>query len=465
MKYLDELLAMIEACVMRGVVITNDSNEAMITALSTRADECLARAQSIQDLADSEERALTDEEASEIDRLIDESEAAIKNVKRRQRMQNASNGMQQPAPTRSDSGVEIGNATHVDLPGQHSGNLGFRNMGEFATQVFLASKAMRNGTPHTIDTRLTNVTSGSNEGTDSEGGFAVPPDFREEIQRIVTGEGSLYSRADDYTTARNEIKFPKDETTPWNTTGIQARWKAELAQATQDKVDLKEHTITLHNLICLAPVSDELLEDAPAVGSYLSRKAPEVIDFKLTDSLMNGTGTGQPEGVLTSAAGIVIPKETAQVADTIVFENTVKMLARLPMRYWGSAAWQMPQTALPQLMNMEFPGDSSSVFLRGNNAAGRPFDTLHGFPIVYSEAAPQLGDEGDISLVGWNQYSVASKVGGVRQAISMHLFFDWMATAFRFNLRVGGKNWLDAAYVSNDGSTTYSNIVKLAARA
>ena len=463
-----DLLMLLADFKAAGFEIRNDgAKKKTIADLQNIVRKATDRAAEIQDNADAAEREVTTEEADEITRLLNEASAAMDSIERRQSIENAMNRISEPQPTAAaptGTGVDVGEARHVDLPGQHAGNCGFRNFGEFGTEVFRAARAINNGVGHMVDPRLTNVTTGSSGNSDADGGFALPPDFREEIQRIITGENTLYGSTDNYDTERNEITFPKDETTPWNTTGIQMQWKTELAQAAQRKVVLKDHKIPLHNAIVLAPVSDELLDDAPAVGSYLQRKAPEVIDFGLTDALMNGDGSGKPEGVLQAAAGIEIAKETGQAADTIVFDNVVKMFSRLPQRFWRGARWQAPQTALAQLLKLKFD-DDSPVFLQNNNVAGAPFQTLMGLPLTFTEAAPALGDAGDLSLVGWQQYSTGQKVGGIRAAMSIHLFFDWMATAFRFNIRMGGVNWLDAAYLSNDGATTYSNIIKLAARA
>jgi HK97 family phage major capsid protein len=50
------------------------------------------------------------------------------------------------------------------------------------------------------------------EGQASDGGFALPPDFREHIMKMVQGEESLLSRTDQQTTSSNSSRCPR--TTP-----------------------------------------------------------------------------------------------------------------------------------------------------------------------------------------------------------------------------------------------------------
>ena len=64
-----------------------------------------------------------------------------------------------------------------------------------------------------------------------------------------------------------------------------------------------------------------------------------------------------------------------------------------------------------------------------------------------------------------SQYLSVTKAGGVQAATSVHLWFDWDATAFRFILRVGGQPWLSNTVSARDGSTTYGSAVTLDERA
>jgi Phage capsid family. len=55
---------------------------------------------------------------------------------------------------------------------------------------------------------------------------------------------------------------------------VQAYWDGEGLAATQSKPQLQERTIKLNKLRALVPVTEEILEDASAMDSYLRRKRP-----------------------------------------------------------------------------------------------------------------------------------------------------------------------------------------------
>ena len=62
------------------------------------------------------------------------------------------------------------------------------------------------------------------------------------------------------------------------------------------------------------------------------------------------------------------------------------------------------------------------VFMPAGGAAGQPFSTLFGRPIVASEYGATLGTVGDIMLIDPTQYTLIDK-GGIQTATSIHVRF------------------------------------------
>lgn len=322
---------------------------------------------------------------------------------------------------------------------------GFRSAGEFFNAVVQGSangashdpRLMFNAAPSTVGT----------EGVGADGGFAVPPDFRATIMQKVLGEESLLSLTDQQTSASNTITFPADETTPWQSSGgIQAYWEAEGGLKGQSKPQLTEKTVKLNKVIALVPMTDELLEDASAMAGYVNRKAPEKINFKINDAILNGTGVGQPLGILTSPGTVVVAKESGQAADTVMFANIQKLWSALTPAARRNARWLMNPDVESQLNSMSFPGSGTAVpvYLPPGGLSAAPYGTLLGRPIMYTEAAQALGDQGDIVFGDVSNYLSVVKAGGIKSDVSIHLWFDYDLTAFRFVMRVGGQPWWNA---------------------
>ena len=116
---------------------------------------------------------------------------------------------------------------------------------------------------------------------------------------------------------------------------------------------------------------------------------------------------------------------------------------------------------------MSFEGTSSSVpsYFPPGGLADAPYGRLKGRPVIPTQAAQTLGDEGDITLVDLKSYMTLVKTGGMRSDVSMHLYFDYDIMAFRFILRIDGQPYLSAPIDPLHGTTTLSPFVTLAARA
>lgn len=460
--------------------IFNDATN-KVEELQDRLIELRDQMNNIQAKADAEQRQLTTDESKQIEEIFATFEETEADIDRRERLINANarlsvgRGRQTDADNVANVGEDLASRPRRERPlvpaaardPNEVGKWGFRSVGEFASAVRAAhpSSGGRNLDPRLIANAPTSYGS---EGVGEDGGFAVPPDFRRDIMQKVMGEESMLSRTDQLTSSSNSITIPKDETTPWQTSGgIQAAWEGEGAQFSQSKPSLEQSTIRLNKLTALVPVTEELLSDAPALSTYLRRKTPEKFDFKINDAILNGTGAGQPLGVLNSGALITVNAESGQAADTVRFENIVNMYSRLYSACRQNAVWLINQDVEPQLLTMQFPGTGTAVpaYLPPGGLSAQPYGTLLGRPVIATEAAQTLGDAGDITLVDLRQYMTATKTGGIRQDVSIHLWFDYDVTAFRFVMRVAGQPWWSNAISPKNGSNTRSCFVTLAARA
>lgn len=461
-------------------IVRNDADT--IESLQNRLLDLRDQANNIQARADAEKRDLTEDETKEIETIFASFEATEADIERRKRLDEVNARLATPAARQTTPAASGGDddepgaqpqARTVQRPrasvpaqprSQDTGKWGFRSAGEYFSAVLKASQRSAVPDPRLIANAPTTY---GQEGTGADGGFAVPPDFRTEIVKKVMGEDSLLSRTDQMTTSSNSITVPTDETTPWQTSGgIQAYWESEGGQKTQSKPQLTEKTVKANKIIALVPMTDELLQDAPAMASYVQGKAPQKIDFKVNDAILNGTGVGQPLGYLNSGALIQVAAESGQAADTVVFQNIVNMYSRMTSEGKRRGVWVINGDIEPQLMSMQFPGSGTAVpvYLPPGGLSAQPYGTLLGRPVITTEAAPALGDMGDISFVDLSQYMSVIKAGGIRQDVSIHVFFDYDITAFRFVLRVGGQPWWNTA-IERPNGLSRSPFVSLAARA
>lgn len=313
--------------------------------------------------------------------------------------------------------------------------------------------------------------SGMSETVPEDGGYLVQTDFASELLRLTHETGLLTSRvrripvgANANGLTINAVKETSRATgSRWG--GVQVYWREEAGTVTAKQPEFRRMKLNLHSLMGLCYATDEVLADATALGAVIQQAFSEEFGFVLDDAIIRGSGNGQPLGILTSPATVAVAKETGQVADTVVWENIVKMWSRLWSRSRNNAAWFIHQDVLPQLatMAMTVGVGGVPVYLPATGAAGQPYSTLFGRPVIEIEQADTVGDLGDIMLLDLSQYLMIDK-GGLEAAQSIHVRFLYGENTFRFILRTDGQPIWNSPMTLYNSNTTVSPFVLLAAR-
>lgn len=394
-----------------------------------------------------------DESLEKINALSSEFETLKKQVEAQEKIEAmAVSSQESTRKVAPQAAVEVGNDRRVLDP-----KAGFNHAGEFYRAVVQAASG-------TIDKRLA-VRAGHQEKIGEEGGFLIPADFRSDIQKKVMGDESLLSRTRSFQTSSNTLVLPTSEVAPWDGTGIQAYWEGEAGQYQESKTKFGEMSLRLHKLTAMVRVTEELLDDAPALESWVRGEAPEAMMNKVNNAIIAGSGAGQPLGILNSGFKYKVAKEGSQVADTIVFENVNKMLGRILPMSLQRAVWICNPAVLPQLRLMKFT-DNSPIYLPPTGLDVAPYGTLFGRQILpMMSAVKALGDEGDLMLVDLSYYYSAVKTAGVKQDISTHVYFSTAETAFRFSMRIAGQCPFKAPVQTQFGAFDMSAFVTLEDRA
>lgn len=347
---------------------------------------------------------------------------------------------------------------------------GFRHFGEFALAVRDACQPGKR--PDDRLALIAKAASGMGENTGADGGFLVPTEFVQKILERVHAPTNLLGMTDSYTVGSNVIAFPRSAETSrangsrWG--GVRAYWRDEGEQGTATKATFGRLQMTLHKLFVLINASDELLSDSQGIAleQYLFRVASDEINFVVSDAILNGSGAGQPLGILNSDCLITVAKETGQSAATVNSTNILKMWARLWAPCRQNAVWLIHQDVEPQLhaMTIGSGGADLVAYLPPGGLSARPYATLMGRPVVPVEWCATLGTVGDLVLADLRHYVTVTR-GMVESMMSIHLRFDYDESVFRIIFRLDGAPWWTAPLTPYKGSTTQSCFVTLATRA
>lgn len=328
----------------------------------------------------------------------------------------------------------------------------------------------RNNTAEALENRakLDKIRNDYGTTAPSDGGFLVPETLRAELLRVSLETAVVRSRARVIPMDALRVPFPTIDATSHASNvhgGVTGYWTEESAVLTESQATFGRVVLQANKLTAYAEVPNELFaESIISFAAFVEQVYPEAIAWFEDIGFFNGSGAGEPLGFLRAAAAVETAKEGGQPADTIVWENIVKMYARMLPTSLGRCQWIANIDTFPQLATMSLSvGTGGSAIWLNNGTAGPPM-TILGRPVVFTEKAPTVGDAGDINLVDFSYYLI-----GDRQSMtgmtSPHYKFPTDQTAIRFTQRVDGRPWITNAITPQTGTNTLSPFVKIAARA
>ena len=338
-------------------------------------------------------------------------------------------------------------------------------------KAFLMDVLSASRNPSRVDPRVASLwngqrsiqaTAGSDEANtqnDPYGGFLVP---RMHVMPGVKSMGVEVNPLKSKTTPVDmggcdllsiNARVDKDHSTSVSG-GLVVYRRVETQTVTASRVKFEQVELRANELMGVSYASEELLRKSPtAFVSILSAGFGDEFAAKIFEEMLNGDGVGRYQGIANSPALITVDKETGQAADSLVYQNVVKMMSRC----WGygNAVWIANHSCIPALASMTLPGNLTPFWRPGDS-------TLLGRPIFFSERAAAVGDLGDLILVNPSEY-LEGETEPMQNASSIHVRFLEHEQTFKFLMANAGACWWRTPLTPKRG-TTLSPFVYLAAR-
>ncbi len=375
-----------------------------------------------------------------------------------------------PQKTEQVAPIEV----HDNLEDDPKG--GFKAMWHFARDVARAEKSGgRKLSKELVEWERISKAAGTGvlESDDQYGGYLVPVEFSNQLINRIDEKSDFLPRCTIIPMATNIIEIPMvngfDFSSGYVFGGMQALWTDEEAAYSEKRPKWGMLQLKLHKLTCLAYATEEILQDSPqSMEAILMNGFTNAVNYQFNYVLLRGTGAGQPQGILNSPSKVTVAKEAGQAAASIVWENLIKMYASIYDP--AGAIWVANFNTLPQLASMSLAVGTGGVpvWMPAGGASGKPYNTLFGLPLFFSDHCSTLGTEGDIVLTNWADYYVGRKAGAGETRVdqSIHLKFDVGQVCYRLMTRMAGQNSWPVYMTPQNATTSYrSQIVVLAVRA
>jgi HK97 family phage major capsid protein len=169
--------------------------------------------------------------------------------------------------------------------------------------------------------------------TAGNGGYMIPLTLDPAI--LLTNSGSINP-------LRELATVKQTMTNKWTgvtSAGASSEWKTEAAEAADGSPTLGNPSIDVHLGDSFVPYSYEVGQDAVDFLAELSSVLTDSADQLQATAYTTGTGSGQPEGIVTGLVGTASEINAAS-AETFTAADLYALQNALPARFSNGATWQ-----------------------------------------------------------------------------------------------------------------------------
>jgi HK97 family phage major capsid protein len=238
------------------------------------------------------------------------------------------------------------------------------------------------------------------EGTDAEGGYLVPEEFRAEVFRVLP----------DVAVMRNLARVLPMNTDTLNLNTLAARpaayWTSEYGSKTTSSAEFGRVTLQPNDLVCLLPITHQLLADANInVVQFITELFAEAIALAEDKAFFTGNGTGQPRGINQETI------TTVGCGTALTMDHILQLIDSVPSRINKApkAAFVGHRYVKRILRTLK---DSSNAYIWRDSPVGmrsgqteRLPDTLYGYPFYEQNDVSQK----ELYFGDWSYYIIGDR--------------------------------------------------------
>lgn len=281
----------------------------------------------------------------------------------------------------------------------------------------LFNKLMREGERALTSEDWSTLRNTMSVGTAAQGGYTVPIEVAASVADALKAYGGMRSCAEVFrTTAGNDINFPTSDGTAEVGELIGENTTATGADPSFGVVTIKTYKFSSK----IVAVPFELLQDSSVdMESFIRTRLVTRLGRITNTKFTVGTGTGEPNGVVTAAASGKVGT-TGQTL-TVIFDDLVDLIHSVDPAYrnLGNCKFMMSDSSLKILRKLK-DSQGRPIFLPGYDGLGKAMpDSVLGYPIVINQDIAAMAANAKSILFGdFSFYKI-------RDAMDMQMFrFD-----------------------------------------
>lgn len=312
------------------------------------------------------------------------------------------------------------------------------------------------------------------EGTDTAGGFLVPPDIQAELLVRVAQDAVFRGRARVQTTSRDIMKYPLVQAAGATgqgqvssgggsifSSGFIGGWVGEVPTFTDVDAAFGSMDIPIHKIRAATRLSNDFVSDAVVnILGWLAMNGAENMALVEDNAFLNGNTAQQPSGLLllagvTNGISQIDVTSGTPTTHTMVNDTThsgppgalIDLVYNLPAAYAKRASWLMRRTVEGKIRKYVdgagrylWPAMTESGFAQVER-------TLMGYPVDGNDFMPADGVAGANTVIfgDFSGYIIGQRAQ-ITSTILRERFADSDQVGIILWERVGGAPWNPDAF-------------------
>ena len=301
--------------------------------------------------------------------------------------------------------------------------------GDKAVKTGRASDEYKKALLQAMRTNFRQISNVLQEGIDPQGGYLVPDEYDKRLIDILTEENVMRTLGTNITTS-GEHKINIAATKP------AAAWIEEGGTLTFGDATFDQIILDAHKLHVAIKVTEELLYDnAFNLENYILTQFGKALSNAEEDAFINGTGVGQPLGILAETGGAQVGVTTAS-STKITADEIINLVYSLKRPYRKNAVFLANDVCVAELRKLK---DNNGQYLwQPSLQAGEP-DRVLGYKVYTSPYFPVPTASGTAVAFGdFSYYNIGDR--GTRSFAELkELFAGNGMIGFVAKERVDGK--------------------------
>ena len=250
--------------------------------------------------------------------------------------------------------------------------------GDKAAKTGRASDEYKKALLQAMRTNFRQINNVLQEGIDPQGGYLVPDEYDKRLIDILTEENIMRTLGTNITTS-GEHKINIAATKP------AAAWIEEGGTLTFGDATFDQIILDAHKLHVAIKVTEELLYDnAFNLDNYILTQFGKALSNAEEDAFINGTGVGQPLGILAETGGAQVGVTSAS-STKVTADEIINLVYSLKRPYRKNAVFLANDVCVAELRKLK---DNNGQYLwQPSLQAGEP-DRVLGYKVYTSPYFP-----------------------------------------------------------------------------